>query len=219
MLARSIPQYAVMREAVFELGRQFVARSSVLPRPTIVALGCSRGDDLAPFVSEFGDTVEYVGVEVSRPMREAFCQRFGEAIERGTVRLLPIDLRTGYPPGQADLTLSVLCLQFVPIEYRQRIVREMYRHTKPGGAVVLVEKVLGATADLNAIQVAQYLAMKQAHGYSSQEIERKRLSLEGVLVPVTAAWNEELLRQAGFREVDCVWRWMNFAAWVAVREA
>jgi tRNA (cmo5U34)-methyltransferase len=43
------------------------------------------------------------------------------------------------------------------------------------------------------------------------------LSLEGVLVPVTAAWNEYLLRSAGFSHVDCFWRWMNFAAWVAVK--
>ena len=53
--------------------------------------------------------------------------------------------------------------------------------------------------------------------YTQEEIDRKRLSLEGVLVPVTAAWNEDMLRREGFRNVDCFWRWMNFAAWVAVK--
>ena len=43
------------------------------------------------------------------------------------------------------------------------------------------------------------------------------MSLEGVLVPVTAKWNEQLLRSAGFAEVDMFWRWMNFAGWVAVK--
>lgn len=41
-------------------------------------------------------------------------------------------------------------------------------------------------------------------------------SLEGVLVPVTTHWNEDMLRAEGFRHVDCFWRWMNFAAGVAV---
>ena len=27
----------------------------------------------------------------------------------------------------------------------------------------------------------------------------------------------EGLRDAGFKEVDCFWRWMNFAAWVAIK--
>jgi len=38
-----------------------------------------------------------------------------------------------------------------------------------------------------------------------------------VLVPVTAEWNEGLLRQTGFQQVDCFWRWMNFAGWVGVK--
>ena len=51
-----------------------------------------------------------------------------------------------------------------------------------------------------------------------EEINRKRFALEGVLVPVTARWNEELLNGAGFRQVDSIWRWMNFAGWVAIKE-
>ena len=43
-----------------------------------------------------------------------------------------------------------------------------------------------------------YYQLKAANGYSSDAIERKRLSMEGVLVPVTARWNEELLRTTGF---------------------
>jgi hypothetical protein len=34
-------------------------------------------------------------------------------------------------------------------------------------------------------------------------------------VPVTARWNEDMVREAGFRDVDCIWRWCNFAAWIA----
>ncbi|GAB7188362.1 hypothetical protein ATKI12_8193 [Kitasatospora sp. Ki12] len=29
--------------------------------------------------------------------------------------------------------------------------------------------------------------------------------------------NVELLGQAGFQRVDCFWRWMNFAGWIAVK--
>lgn len=40
---------------------------------------------------------------------------------------------------------------------------------------------------------------------------------EGVQVPVTASWNVDLLRSAGFRQIECYWRWCNFAAWVGVK--
>jgi tRNA (cmo5U34)-methyltransferase len=65
--------------------------------------------------------------------------------------------------------------------------------------------------------VKLYYQLKAQNGYSQDQIERKRLSLEGVLVPMTAGWNEEMLQMSGFRQVDCFWRWCNFAGWIAVK--
>ncbi len=93
-----------------------------------------------------------------------------------------------------------MTLQFVPIEHRARVVHEIYEHTVPGGALVLVEKVLGNAAMTDRLMTEVYYDLKRASGYGEEEIERKRLSLEGVLVPVAAEWNEDLLRRAGFDE-------------------
>jgi tRNA (cmo5U34)-methyltransferase len=214
MLERSIPQYETMRGLVFEVGRRFVQ-----PGTQIVDLGCSHGAALAPFVREFGSAASYAGVEVSRPMLEAARRRFRAEIEAGSVELLDHDLRGSYPSVEAGLTLSVLTLQFTPIEHRPRIVRDVCRHTIDGGAFVLVEKVLGSSGRVDGLLTELHHGLKRASGYTQEEIDRKRLSLEGVLVPVAAAWNEDLLRGAGFREVECFWRCLNFAAWVAVKSA
>jgi tRNA (cmo5U34)-methyltransferase len=212
MLTRSIPQYEVMRRSVFEFGMA-IAR----PDTFIMDLGCSRGDGLAPFVGALGHRNRYLGVDVSAPMLTASRQRFEPEIAAGLVQILDFDLRTGYPKGAASLTLSILSLQFIPIEHRQRVLYDAYTNTEPGGGFILVEKVLGNSAKINESMVDLYHARKREAGYSAEEVERKKLSLEGVLVPVTAQWNEELLRAAGFREVDCFWRWMNFAGWVAMK--
>lgn len=217
MLKRSIPQYDVMRQACFDVGSEFVTEAD--QGCDVVDLGASRGDALAPFIDKYGATRRYVAVEVSPPMLDVLKGRYSGLIEHGLVRVLDTDLRRSYPHCTAALTLCVLTLQFTPIEYRQRIVRSMFKHTVPGGAVILVEKILGETAEINEQQVGVYHAMKEANGYTQEEIDRKRLSLEGVLIPVTAKWNEELLTNAGFTAVDCFWRWMNFAAWVAVKES
>lgn len=213
MLARSIPQYDVMRKAVFDVACRFVQ-----PQTDVVDLGCSRGEAIAPLVDRFGAANRFVGVEVSPPMLEALRERFRHYIHAGVVSIQETNLREDYPAVRASVTLSVLTLQFIPIEYRQRVVRRVFKSTVPGGAFILVEKVLGNTADIDEMMVSLYYQMKRNNGYSQEQIERKRLSLEGVLVPVTARWNEELLRMAGFTQIDCFWRWMNFAGWVAVRE-
>jgi len=212
MLRRSIPELPTMRSLVFEVGQRFVR-----PDTCVVDLGCSRGDSVAPFMKTFGSTVHFVGVEVSPHMLSAARARFEEEVEAGTFELLDLDLSRTYPDAKASLTLAVLTLQFIPLEHRLRVVQEVYDRTLPGGAFILVEKVLGSSAPVDAILTDLYEDLKRRNGYTQQNIDRKRLSLEGVLVPLTAGWNENLLRRAGFGDVECFWRSLNFAGWVAVK--
>lgn len=212
MLARSIPQYEVMRQACFDLACRYRQRNT-----WIVDLGCSRGEAMAQLVDKFGAHNHYLGVEVSAPMLDAARQRFRGLIDCGVVEIKKMDLREDYPAASASVTLCVLTLQFTPIEYRLRIMQDIYDSLLPGGALLLVEKVIGASAQLDRHMVDIYYQLKAQNGYTQDQIQRKRLSLEGVLVPVTARWNEEMMKMVGFRQVDCFWRWMNFAGWVAVK--
>ena len=212
MLQRSIPQYNAMRLVTFEVGRRFVQ-----PGTAIIDMGCSRGQALLPFVSQFGEANDYIGLEISEPMIEAARQKFAYHPHGNRVTIQSADLRRDFPGGTSSVVLAVLTLQFTPIEYRQQIVRRVYESLAPGGAFILVEKVLGATAKIDDAFVELFLNIKRENGYSDSQIDRKRMSLEGVLVPVTAHWNEELLRQEGFTSVDCFWRHLNFAGWVAVK--
>lgn len=212
MLRRSIPQYDVMRQSVFDVGCRFVKKDT-----DIVDLGCARGEALAPFVDRFGAQNRYLGVEVSEPMLAATRQRFSGLIGTGLMRVQNCDLRYTYPAAKASLTLSIFTVQFVPIEYRPRLLADVFASTAPGGAVILAEKIIGSTGANDRLFVDLYYDMKRQNGYSQEEIDRKRFSLEGVLVPVTAKWNEDLLREAGFTRVENFWRWMNFGAWLGVK--
>ena len=212
MLRRSIPQYEVMRHAVTGLAMRYVK-----PNTDVLDLGCSLGEALAPLIDRFGADCRYLGVEVSGPMLEGARSRFKPLLDTGVVQILDLDLRTGFPKVSASVILSVLTIQFTPMEHRLRILEDVHSSLLPGGAFILVEKVIGATAPLDRNFVELYYDFKSSSGYTREEIERKRLSLEGVLVPVTAHWNEELLRTVGFRQIDCFWRWMNFAGWIAVK--
>ena len=106
----------------------------------------------------------------------------------------------------------------ISIEHRFSLVQKIFDKTVSGGALIVVEKILGKNAHLDDIFVDIYLKRKRNNGYSDEEIQRKRLALEGVLVPMTAKANEEMLFDAGFERVECFWRWMNFAGWVAIKK-
>lgn len=217
MLAKSIPNYEGMREMVTRAAFWHVeaTRTSDLQPPRVVDLGASRGSALAPIIEMLGPCARYLAYDISEPMLDLCRKRFKDSGCDVTVGRH--DLREGLPreTGGAAVFLSVLTLQFIPIEYRQRLLAQIACALRPGGALILVEKVLGANAHLDEMEVDIYYDVKRGQGYTQEAIDRKRLSLEGVLVPLTARFNEELLRDAGFAGVDCVWSWSNFRCWVA----
>lgn len=210
MLARSIPSYDIMRDLCFKLGRHFA-----WPNSSIVDLGASRGEALRPFFNY--PSARFYALEISEPMRRVMDELYKD---NHRLEVMDYDLRKlngkdfKYTPS---LVLSVLTIQFTPIEYRQQIVDEVYNMLLKGGAFIFVEKVLGNSGALDELLVKEYYEFKHANGYSYEDIQRKRASLEGTLVPVTADWNVDLLKNAGFRRVDCFYRCLNFAGWIAIK--
>lgn len=214
MLQRSIPAYDEMRAACNRLAGRFIQDDAA-----VVDLGCSKGDAIAGLLKDHSGRAKFIGVEASEPMVKAARERFAREITSGFVHIHQRDLRRWYPQEQAGVTLAILTLQFIPVNYRQKILAECYRRTLPGGALLAVEKVLGDGEKIDDALVAEYHALKTANGYSAEQIARKAMALEGTLVPYTARQNEGLLRGAGFEEVDCFWRCLNFAGWLAVKRA
>lgn len=210
MLGRSVPDYVGMRRVVTELARRFAR-----PGSRIVDLGCSRGEAIADLVDSLDDRdLRFVGCEVSAPMRDAAIRRFAG---RPNVEIVDVDLARAYPAGPpASVVLAVLVAQFVPIEHRHRLFRNARLNVEPTGAFLLVEKVIGSASEIDDVLVDVHHADKRRAGYTDEEVRRKRLALQGVMVPLTAEWNESMLRSAGFRSVECVWRRLNFAAWLAL---
>ena len=196
MLERSIPQYETMRDAVSRLGVAYMRANT-----RVVDLGCSEGGALASLSASVpaGERIEFIGYEMSEPMVERAEERFAEV---DNVDIVRTDLRNALWNDpvildgriECSVILSVLTLMFIPVEYRASVIEDCYRLLSSGGALIVVEKVLGRTGEIDQTFKQQYNQLKQRNGYSSEEIERKRLSLEGVLVPMQEEWNVQMLR-------------------------
>lgn len=213
MLERSIPAYKDMRELVTKIGKRYVKVKSA-----IVDLGCSTGEAIKPFIQAFGVQNQYRLYDVSEPMLGETRKRYKGWMDIGVLTVENFDIRNGLPKNVfSSLVLSVLTLQFTPIEYRQKIISSIYNSLEPGGALILVEKVLGTNYEIDSMLVDEYYKIKADNAYTQEQIMAKRKSLEGVLVPITARWNEEILKDSGFTSVDCFWRYLNFAGWVAIK--
>jgi tRNA (cmo5U34)-methyltransferase len=216
MLSRSIPSYDAMRDMCYKLGRNFTSQSK-----SIIDLGASRGESLRPFIEDDAASVFY-GVEISEAMRNEMSKIYAD---NDKVRVLDLDLRrlvdsaVAYSRFNNDssLILSILTLQFVPTEFRPQIMQFIYNQLVAGGAFIFVEKCISSSPELNKLFIKEYHNMKRDNGYSLQDIEAKRASLENVLVSVTEQFNIDMMRAAGFTKIECFYRHYNFVGWIAVK--
>ena len=207
MLVRSIPDYYTMRYLVGELGKKQITS----PDDIIVDLGCSTGGSIAPF-AESGNQI--IGIEVSDPMYNECRERFNCYPQ---IDIQNRDIITDFPKVNAKLIMSVLTIQFTPIEERWRILKNIYNSLTDGGCFIFVEKVLAASAETDDLLTQTYYDMKRKNAYSEEQIQSKRKSLSGVLVPVSERENINFLQSVGFKKIECFWRCLNFAGWIAFK--
>ena len=215
MLKRSIPQLDIMRNLVAALAAYNLEHDD-----WVIDLGCSRGDNMVEIMKHTQCKLNAVGLEVSQPMVQAARANLAKHKTHHHWEVQQCDVLDyhfeHYFPA-ASVVCSVLTLMFIPINHRQRLLSRVHKSLRHNGAFILVEKVIGNGADVDEMMVKQYHAMKQAAGYDPESIEAKRKSLEGVLVPMSYEYNIQALYQAGFKQVDCFWRYLNFAGIIALK--
>jgi len=213
MLGRSIPGYENMRDTVIRMISPIVTNGG-----HILDLGCSHGEMIAKLIKDLGSSmyVNYVGIDSSTAMVSKARKRFADdervTIVHGNIADAEMQ-RLRY-----DSILSILTLQFIPIEHRQDILKQIHDALTPNGCFILVEKVLGESSIGQDHLVSVYHQMKKDNGYSEEQVEAKRASLQNVLVPLRASENIRMLKSAGFSVVQPFWQNLNFIGIYASKE-
>lgn len=220
MLVNSIPAYAEMRRFtdmfIRRQLRHLYASRGVLPgwrNPVVVDLGASRGEATARAMAEFPDA-RYTLIETSEPMRASLQERYGHRLN---ISITDLDLRYRHADLatlEPDLVVCVLTTIFTPISYRQAILASVRAALPQHGMFLWVEKIQGSGPAEDEMLTREYYQFKADNGYTEEAILRKKLSLELVQTPLTAEWNEDMLKRAGFGHIQRYWQALNFAGWV-----
>lgn len=207
MLDRSIPFY---KEAL-KLCTDF-AIMNLAPDQRVYDLGCSTGTLLLELARKATFPLHLIGVDNAESMLE-------RARQKASAYGAEIDFVSGdvmeYPLESAQVLFCNYLLQFVRPLQRAELVQNMHESLEKGGILILSEKVISNDALMHKQMIDLYYAFKKEQGYSELEIMQKREALENVLVPYTEQENRTMLEDAGFAHVETLFRWANFATYVA----
>jgi SAM-dependent methyltransferase len=160
----------------------------------ILDLGAGDGRLLALLLARCPEATG-VAVDFSPAMLAAAHDRF-----RGDhrVRMVEHDLARPLPDlGRFDVAASCFAIHHLEDERKRELYAEVWRLLLPGGVFVNLEHVSSPTPRLHA----RFL---QAFGIGPDQEDRSNRLLD---VETQLRW----LREIGFADVDCLWKWRELA--------
>lgn len=144
-----------------------------------------------------------VALDFSPPMLDRLRQRFETA---SSVEIVAHDLERPLPPmGTFDAVVSSFAIHHLPHERKRQLYEEIWRILDDGGVFCNLEHVASASAYGHA----RFL---DAMGITAADEDPSNKLLD---VETQLQW----LREIGFADVDCYWKWRELALLIGRKAA
>lgn len=213
MINRSVPGYATILSMIGVLSARYGT-----PGSNIYDLGCSLGGASLAMAHQIPHRdYQLFAIDNSPAMVTRLQKTLAEPESAELpVKVLCEDICTSVISNASVVVLN-FTLQFVAPARRAALIQKICDGLRPGGILILSEKIRFPAPALNELFIDLYHEFKMARGYSELEVSQKRAALENVLIPETIDDHKKRLQDAGFQSCDVWFQCFNFASMVAVR--
>lgn len=209
MLSRSVPFYEEMLHLTTSFGLKYLEDGD-----RVYDLGCSTASTLIHLAKHTKKNLTLIGIDNSSAMLQRATNKakaFGIKIDFLENDIFDIELQ------KSKLIISNYTLQFIRPLKREQLIKKIFDSLEEGGIFVFSEKVITENKVLNKYFIDEYYNFKKNQGYSEFEISQKREALENVLIPYSYDENKQMILESGFKHFDCIFKWINFATFIAIK--
>ena len=209
MLSRSVPHYQEMLNLTTSFALKYTRKNS-----TIYDLGCSTASTLINIAQNSNESLNLIGIDTSTAMLKRAQQKskaYGIDIDFIEDDVFNIKFEP------SNVVISNYTLQFIRPLQREKLIKKIYDSLEVGSIFIFSEKIITDNKILNKQFIDEYYSFKKTQGYSEFEISQKREALENVLIPYSYEENKKMILDAGFSHFDCIFKWVNFATFIAIK--
>jgi tRNA (cmo5U34)-methyltransferase len=212
MLDRSIPFYRQVIEAEAQLLNGFLAQGD-----RVYDLGCATGTTLLEFSRLLEHKrLQFIGIDNSAPMLDKARLKSELYTKQQSLSFLHEDITAFDHPGAGAIIVNYT-MQFIRPLQRESFLQRLFHSLRPGGIVLISEKVISHDRRLNREYIDTYYQFKKSRGYSELEIAKKREALENILIPYSIEENKAMLQKCGFASTETFFQWFNFISLIAIK--
>ncbi|KAF7770165.1 tRNA (cmo5U34)-methyltransferase [Pseudoalteromonas citrea] len=212
MIQRSVPGYATIVSTMGKLAGQYAQSNS-----NLYDLGCSLGAvTLSMRRNIEKQNCEIIAVDNSKAMVER-CQLHLKGFKSDVPVNVVLGDVTELELKNASVVALNFTLQFIPQEQREDVLQRIFNSLKPGGVLLLSEKIKGENELTDNLLIDLHHDFKRHNGYSELEISQKRTAIENVMRPNTLSTHLERLNNIGFSQTQVWYQCFNFCSLVAIK--
>jgi len=213
MIQRSVPGYGTMISTIGILAAKYAQPSS-----RCYDLGCSLGAVSLSMRQRINQPdCKIIAVDNSEAMVERGMELLAlDSSSRVPVEMVCADIQD-IAIENASVVVLNFTLQFIPLDHRLALITRIYQGLKPGGVLILSEKMAFDDQLKQDFHTEAHHDFKRANGYSDLEISQKRTALERVMIPESLTCHKQRLQDAGFSMSEVWFQCFNFASMIAIK--
>lgn len=211
-VSKSVPLYGEGHDLICDISDFFVKDNSV-----VYEVGCSTGTLTLKLAEHNKNKAKsrFIGIDLEEDMIAAADEKI-KSNKDLNVQFYAGDM-VDFEMESADMIVCYYTIQFVNPSHRQDLIDKLYQNLNWGGSLLLFEKVRGSDARFQDILTALYVDYKLRKGYSADDIVSKTRSLKGVLEPFSSQGNIDMLKRAGFADIQTLQKYLCFEGFLAIK--
>jgi tRNA (cmo5U34)-methyltransferase len=176
----------------------------------VLVLGAGGGLELKA-LAEAEPRWNFVGIDPALEMLKLAEQTLGPFNAR-------VELQQGYiddaPDGPFDAATCLLTFHFLDADERRRTAREIHRRLRPGAPFVVAHSSFPQQDTERARWLSRYAAYAIASG-APNHANNARAAVETRLSLLSPEQDAQILREAGFRDVELFYAAFTWRGWIA----
>jgi tRNA (cmo5U34)-methyltransferase len=181
------------------------------PEALVLVLGAGGGLELKALAAA-EPRWRFVGIDPAAEMLKLAEQTLGPFNAR-------VQLQQGYiddaPEGPFDAATCLLTFHFLDIDERRQTAREIHRRLKPGAPFVAAHSSFPQADGERARWLSRYAAYAIASGADPDQANTMRAAVDASLSLLSPEQDAQVLREAGFRDVEMFYAAFTWRGWVA----
>jgi len=181
---------------------------------TVLDIGAGTGL-FSYFLYQIRPELHFTLVDLSPEMLNVAKQRFADLPNFAYQQL---DFSTASLPGHYDIVISSLAIHHLEDEAKNQLYQNVYAALNPGGLFINADQVAGRTAGFDAFYKQNWRETVTVSGLDDDAIGRafERIKLDKF---ATLEAQLQMLERAGFTDVDCIYKSLNFVVFGGTKGA